>query len=89
MDELAKRMKDVKFLRIVARECIPGYPDKLAFFTFHFICSYLIPHRNVPTTIIYHEKECQKQVIGLDALGGKRMNADGMLFPFTLTCAKL
>ncbi len=35
------------------------------------------PDRNVPTIIIYHEKVCQKQIIGLGLFGGKRMCVDG------------
>lgn len=61
MSELAPRFKTVKFIRIVASNCIEGYPDK-----------------NVPTIVIYRDGECQKQLIGLSTLGGKRMKTEDL-----------
>lgn len=58
-NEAARRFPAIKFLRGVASEVVPDFPDS-----------------RTPTVLVYRDKECQKNVVGLDEWGGKRCSVN-------------
>lgn len=57
--EVAHRFPAVKFMRGVAAEVIPDFPDT-----------------STPAVLVYKDRNCQKQLIGLEHWGGRCCNAD-------------
>jgi len=57
--ELARRFPAVKFMRGVAAEVIPNFPDT-----------------STPAVLLYKDRECQKQLLGLEHWGGRCCNAE-------------
>mmetsp|Transcript_155594 Transcript_155594/g.290375 ORF Transcript_155594/g.290375 Transcript_155594/m.290375 type:complete len:260 (-) Transcript_155594:8-787(-) len=57
--DAARLFPAVKFLRGVASEVVPKFPDS-----------------STPTVLIYRNRDCFKQIIGLDEWGGRQCNLD-------------
>jgi len=90
---LAARKKHVKFVRIRANVCIPGYPvrplargagagrasGRLAGKARSAACVGVarVQDSNVPTLLVYKDGQLVRQFVTLKELGGARMTPDG------------
>ena len=62
---LASCYKATKFIKIVANQCIPGYPG-----------------RNMPTLLVYKDKDVRANWVGAIQFGGMNMTFESAFFMF-------